>query len=129
VKHEATGTPNLFISQDEGDLVMKKVLLFSVVLSLLVCPLMTAQTPDDPDRGKDKKIVSFKCEIAAIDAAKKQITVMVKTKKLAVQVIKKTIIKDKTGKITFDDLKVGMTVFVKGQFKDKLLIAYFVGVK
>lgn len=111
---------------------MKKVLIFSVIWSLLLCPLLIAQTPDDPDRGKDKKIALVKGEIIAIDTAKKQIVIHIVGKKTydqTVQVIAKTIIKDKTGKLTFDDLKVGMNAVVKGQYKkDKLLYAYYVGV-
>jgi hypothetical protein len=114
---------------------MKNALFLSLILSLILTPLMVAQTSVDPEKkGRDKggKVMEIKGEITKIDAATKQIVVTIIKKKpydITVQVIAKTVIKDKTGKLSFKDLKVGMSAYVKGQFKkDKTMIAYYIGV-
>ncbi|MHC4942877.1 MAG: DUF5666 domain-containing protein [Planctomycetota bacterium] len=105
---------------------MRNALLVGLTLFLLLCPLMTAKTPDSSDVGK--KTVCIKGEITKIDPDKKQIIVKGEKYDHIVQVTKKTLIKDKSGKITFDDLKVGMKVLAKGFYKEKILYAEYIGV-
>ena len=95
---------------------MKKVWMITLVMLLVSPMLVTAAGP---------KKVQIEGTIDAVDAANQQITVG----DVIVQATPDTAITMKDQVISFDDLKVGMTVRVCGKMDGDLLIAEKINVK
>ena len=95
---------------------MKKALIMALGFVLAASMVTAVQGP---------KSTRIEGQIAAIDAANLQIVVNVVT----VQVTPSTLIRMKDVPITFDDLKVGMTVVVCGLMDGNVLKAHTITVK